>query len=985
MGSSENWGCSRPFDACLEPRAQSPGMGGARILEAQESRLFEQLTWQLAWQQGGPDKHVWLSGVSAVYLQATMVLLRPLVLLVALVVSDLHCLPWFINVSESQGPGTILQSFFFNCSSYIPTLKLLHVQPPTNFFNPPSLTRWQGIYVAKITLSSSAQLDALVVNHYELQLQFTCGNHTMEGPLSVDVQRDPGHIQCAGRFASPAGEIIQVPEMVTPGARLYTLLLPGMELQGAQMSITSAQDPPYFPGHFSINGQGWLQAPSQGLKGQAQKVFQLQILVNFGQGQSCHGMLIVKVLPAPSSQVSFLEQTQNITIPENLVPGSKVVQVQARGFDVRYEILSPMPCPLFSIGRGEWRRGWVPRCLCGCSRGDPYLLALVRNKLGTEAESWGPEVRNETWRSGQTLRFPPRMDRWEGGNRQELGARPNCASLALPPRPVDGLVRTTAPLELAQAPGAAVTRLQVKAFERLWPWASAKLELTVDVQSVNRWPPHCLPAMLVTQIPETTPVGTVLNTITCTDPDSPGSTLDYQLMFHRPPGTASLCLRDRVLQVNATLDCDTPGACFQYAASILVLDNGQPLMTTEVPVLVMVTPVNEFTPSCVPRTFRVREDARPHTLLGSVLGSDMDYPHDSIEFYISGGSAPFAVDRLSGEVRLLGPLDYELQKLYRLTVLLSDHSQDQDPTCHHSGSCTITIEVEDVNDHAPECEPPFQELTIHSHLGHSVEVTKVSCRVPQEPHRLVFSYSIVGGNSQSRFSLQGAVLVYNDLMLGLSWPEQPHTYELLIHVADAGPSTPHLSTTTTVIVHLVPWTASTVATSTHRATVSSMMTPLLVTDMEAFWQPESWFVVVLTVTSALLLLALGWLLSKLLQGVCQVTGSEMLRGSCLNHWQNPVLEWDRLAQVLQAPNKPAQALLLNSQGTEGPIEGFMEAQKMETTQAPSSVMSLHFDGRAQDSRESPSFQTILHLGPLSLRTPSQYLLLPPGIHYLLFT
>lgn len=38
------------------------------------------------------------------------------------------------------------------------------------------------------------------------------------------------------------------------------------------MNITSAQDPPYFPGPFSINGQGWLQAPPQGLKGQAQKV-----------------------------------------------------------------------------------------------------------------------------------------------------------------------------------------------------------------------------------------------------------------------------------------------------------------------------------------------------------------------------------------------------------------------------------------------------------------------------------------------------------------------------------------------------------------------------------------------------------------------------------------------------------------------------------------------------------------------------------------
>lgn len=34
--------------------------------------------------------------------------------------------------------------------------------------------------------------------------------------------------------------------------------------------------------------------------------FQLQVSVTFGQNRSCHGMLMVKVLPAPSSQVSFL-------------------------------------------------------------------------------------------------------------------------------------------------------------------------------------------------------------------------------------------------------------------------------------------------------------------------------------------------------------------------------------------------------------------------------------------------------------------------------------------------------------------------------------------------------------------------------------------------------------------------------------------------------------------------------------------------------
>lgn len=63
--------------------------------------------------------------------------------------------------------------------------------------------------------------------------------------------------------------------------------------------------------------------------------------------------------------------------------------------------------------------------------------------------------------------------------------------------------------------------------------------------------------------------------------------------------------------------------------------------------------------------------------------------------------------------------------------------------------------LQDVNDHAPECEPPFQELTIHTSLGQSVEVTKVLCRVPQEPQRLAFSYSIVGGKGHGSHQAMG--------------------------------------------------------------------------------------------------------------------------------------------------------------------------------------------------------------------------------------
>lgn len=62
----------------------------------------------------------------------------------------LHSLPWSTDISESKGPGTVLQTFFFNCSSYMPTLELLSVRPPTSFFNKPSLHGHKGLYLGKV-------------------------------------------------------------------------------------------------------------------------------------------------------------------------------------------------------------------------------------------------------------------------------------------------------------------------------------------------------------------------------------------------------------------------------------------------------------------------------------------------------------------------------------------------------------------------------------------------------------------------------------------------------------------------------------------------------------------------------------------------------------------------------------------------------------------------------------------------------------------
>lgn len=69
--------------------------------------------------------------------------------------------------------------------------------------------------------------------------------------------------------------------------------------------------------------------------------------------------------------------------------------------------------------------------------------------------------------------------------------------------------------------------------------------------------------------------------------------------------------------------------------------------------LVTVTPVNEFTPACPNGAdFTVLETAAFGSTVGRVAGSDRDYPPDSLEYSLEGGTGPtqpFSIDTRTGE------------------------------------------------------------------------------------------------------------------------------------------------------------------------------------------------------------------------------------------------------------------------------------------------------------------------------------------------
>lgn len=101
-------------------------------------------------------------------------------------------------------------------------------------------------------------------------------------------------------------------------------------------------------------------------------------------------------------------------------------------------------------------------------------------------------------------------------------------------------------------------------------------------------------------------------------------------------------------------------------------------------------------------SFNSVEEAQPGSVIGSVRLRDTEAPEDGEVIYtVVGGTdrdGTFVVDRLTGDVYLARPLDYEQDVHYMLKIEVDDFSQaPPSSTLVH-----LDIDVKDSNDHAPQ-------------------------------------------------------------------------------------------------------------------------------------------------------------------------------------------------------------------------------------------------------------------------------------------
>ncbi|NXP37494.1 CDHR4 protein, partial [Leiothrix lutea] len=415
---------------------------------------------------------------------------------------------------------------------------------------------------------------------------------------------------------------------------------------------------------------------------------------------------------------------------------------------------------------------------------------------------------------------------------------------------VTGEIRSTRRLEVTRV------HLVIRAYNALHPKDHATATLNITVQGTDRQAPRCVPAIFVSQVSETVSPGSTLETLRCTDSTSTDRCLHYAL--EGPPSSLShFCMEGPQLKVNTTLDYDSEAMAalgFQLTATIVVTVGGQPLQSTRVPVLVTVTPVNEFRPACPHgATFTVPETAAFGSPVGRVAGTDRDYPLDSLEYSLERGSGPaqpFSIDRRTGEIRVVGSLDSQQQKNYRLVVRLTDTHNDLDLRKRQSRLCDVFVRLQAVPDPRPVCIPEVQELRITAGSpGSRQPVTRLVCH--SSPDSAALTYNIVGGNEAGRFRLEGNTLVYlpNDRA-------EPHPFVLLVEVW-GGSGGRRRSSAVALVVHVTPRSTPVPPSTTTQHTTLPPQTPLVVMQTDAVWHPPAWFVAVLTISGALLLATLG--------------------------------------------------------------------------------------------------------------------------------
>ncbi|XP_051649896.1 protocadherin beta-16-like [Manacus candei] len=226
----------------------------------------------------------------------------------------------------------------------------------------------------------------------------------------------------------------------------------------------------------------------------------------------------------------------------------------------------------------------------------------------------------------------------------------------------------------------------------------------VRLIDINDHAPVFLNKEIVLKIPESAMPETRFLLESAQDPDVGNNSLQHYSIssneyFHVYTRQRNDGRRYAELVLDRALDREQQA---EVAFSITAVDGGTPPLSGTALIRVVVLDINDNIPVFTRSLYKVpvRENISQDTLVVVVSASDLDSgTYGEIAYSIVQNSKEnfetFKINPETGQIRLKKPLDYEETKTYEIDVQATDGGG-------LSAHCKVEVQVEDVNDNAPE-------------------------------------------------------------------------------------------------------------------------------------------------------------------------------------------------------------------------------------------------------------------------------------------
>ncbi|XP_040297313.1 LOW QUALITY PROTEIN: protocadherin gamma-C5-like [Bufo bufo] len=349
--------------------------------------------------------------------------------------------------------------------------------------------------------------------------------------------------------------------------------------------------------------------------------------------------------------------------------------------------------------------------------------------------------------------------------------------------------------------------LYIKATDKGSPKLEGHCVIQVEVKDINDNIPEIIFTSKANEVPENSPIGTVLGFITVKDKDSgkngeitlnvsPNSHFKIQPMSQR-----------YALVTSGHLDREKLS---QYTIKLTASDLGSPSLSSQITISLNISDVNDNPPAFLHNVYNafIAENNEAGRLLCSVSATDPDegsnanliYSINERHIHGSPVSSFVYINSNTGNIYAQRSFNYEQFQVLQITARVEDSGSPK-----LSSNVSVFIFVLDTNDNSPTILYPenIGETVLEESIPRSAAagylVSKVSAVDVDSGHNAWLLYSLVQSASPALFQISeysGEVRTLRGLH------ETDNTeHRLVISVSDHGE--PSMTTTTTIIVNIL--------------------------------------------------------------------------------------------------------------------------------------------------------------------------------------